>query len=109
MRKVKYTTRLAETADLALPIKSFYLMEGVAAGRVPVKLRPGESQHPGKTESLVRDTCSMFMALILASMRAEQAGCSEIRSFEDLVDGCAVCLTDREKSNTPNKIRARPF
>jgi hypothetical protein len=44
-----------------------------------------------------------------ATLREEQANGSEITSEHHLIEGCFDGITDREKSNEPQKMVSRPF
>jgi len=83
-------------------LTSLYRMEAAAIGLL--KQASGEP-----FPEIVRQTLTMLEALALGCLRSEQSSCSEIWSFQDLVEGCFAGCTDREKSNQPHKMRARPF
>jgi hypothetical protein len=65
--------------------------------------------HPKGEDLSNIDYCSIFVGLGLATPREEQANCSEINSEHHLVEGCFAGITDRKKSNEPQKMVSRPF
>ena len=100
--KWKMSQREPTDSALAIPIRSLYRMEAAAIGLL--------TQESGDLfPEIVRQTLAMLEALALGCLRSEQSSCSEIWSFNELVEGCFAGCTDREKSNQPHKMKARPF
>jgi hypothetical protein len=100
VKKMVWGARIAPHPYEKVPIYVMYHLE-LAAARM----------HP-KGEDLSNiecDYCSIFVGLSLATLREEQANCSEITSEQHLVEGCFAGISDREKSNEPQKMVSRPF
>jgi hypothetical protein len=100
VKKMVWGARIATDPYEMVPIYVMYHLE-LATARM----------HP-KGEDLSNiecDYCSIFVGLCLATLREEQANCSEITSEHHLVEGCFAGITDREKSNEPQKMVSRPF
>jgi hypothetical protein len=94
VKKIHWSQRLPANATHPLSIKMVWRLEQFAT----------DVANP----LVFRQTCACLLILAFGCMLQEQANCSEIWNTDPL-HGCIFGCTDREKSNQPHKMVARPF